>query len=98
MATFISTIQFTEQGISNIHETIKRTNSIKRSTRAMGIKVKDIYWTLGLSDGVIIFQSEDDEAATAFMLGIGKQLNVTTTTNHAFNAKEMGEILKKLPD
>ncbi len=97
MATFISSVQFTEQGIANIQETVKRTNAVKRSAKAMGVKVKDVYWTLGLADGVIIFTADDDESATAFMLNIGSKMNVQTSTSRAFNAKEMGEILKKMP-
>ncbi len=96
MATFITTVQFTEQGIANIQETVKRTNAVKRTAKTLGIKVKDIYWTLGNNDGVIIFTTDNDETAMTFMLKIGSNLNVQTSTVRAFNAREMSEILKKV--
>ena len=34
----------------------------------MGVKVTDIYWTLGDHDGVLIFEAPDDETATTLLL------------------------------
>ena len=31
----------------------------------MGVKVRDIFWTLGHFDGVIVFDAPDDETAPA---------------------------------
>jgi uncharacterized protein with GYD domain len=96
MATFISTMRFTQQGVQNINDTGKRANAFKAAAKKMKIKVKDIYWTLGAFDGAIIFDAPDDETATAAMLHIGSLGSVQTTTVRAFNAAEMGEILTKL--
>ena len=49
MATFITTIKFTEQGIQVIKDTEERANTFKATTKKMGVKVKDIYWTLSTS-------------------------------------------------
>ena len=46
MATFISTIKFTEQGVKAIGETTKRAASLKAAAKKMGVKVTNIYWTL----------------------------------------------------
>lgn len=43
MATFISTIEFTEQGFKAIKETTKRAAAIKVTTKKLGIKVTNIY-------------------------------------------------------
>jgi uncharacterized protein with GYD domain len=59
----------------------------------MGIKVTDIYWTLGAFDGLLILDAPDDETATAFLLNVGSQGNVQTTTARAFTAAEMDKIL-----
>ncbi len=61
MATFITTIKFTEQGIKAIGETTKRANAFKAAAKKMGVKVKEIYWTLGAFDGAIVFDAADDE-------------------------------------
>ena len=39
MATFISTIKFTEQGIKAIGETTKRAASLKATAKKMGVMV-----------------------------------------------------------
>lgn len=96
MATFITNIKFTQQGIKGIDETTKRAASLKVSAKKMGVKVTDVYWTLGEHDGVLIFKAGDDETATAFLLHIGAMGNVHTTTVRAFTATDMDKILAKV--
>jgi uncharacterized protein with GYD domain len=96
MATFVSTIRFTEQGIKAIGETTKRAASLKAAAKKMGVKVTNVFWTLGSHDGVLIFEASDDETATALMLHLGTMGNVQTTTARAFTAAEMDGILAKM--
>ena len=95
MATFITTIKFTDQGIKNVGETTKRASAVKASAKKMGVKVTDIYWTLGAFDGLLVFEAPDDETATTLLLKVGSQGNVQTTTARAFSAAEMDKILAK---
>ena len=67
MATFITTIKFTQQGIQGIRESPKRAAAFKSAAKKMGVKVTGIYWTLGSFDGVLIFDAANDETATAAM-------------------------------
>lgn len=94
MATYISTIKFTEQGFKAIKDTTKRAAAIKVATKKMGIKLTNIYWTLGAYDGLLIFDAPDDETATGLLLQLGSEGNVHTTTVRAFNAGEMDKILE----
>ena len=96
MATFISTIKFTEQGIKAIGETTKRAVALKATAKKMGVKVADIYWTLGKFDGLLIFEAADDETAMALLLLVGAMGNVQTTTAKAFSAPEMDKVLAKM--
>jgi uncharacterized protein with GYD domain len=96
MATFITTIKFTKQGVKAIVETKKRADAFKAAAKKMGVKVNEIYWTLGAFDGAIVFDAPDDETASAALLHLGTLGNVQTTTVRAFNGAEMGEILSKL--
>lgn len=93
MATFITNIKFTEQGIQNIHESPKRAAAFKSAAKKMGVKVSDIYWTLGSCDGVIVFDAPNDETATAAMLYLSSQGNVQTTTARAFNSGEIEKVI-----
>ena len=96
MATFITTVKFTQQGIKGIDETTKRVAALKAAGKKLGVKVTDIYWTLGDHDGVLIFEAADDETATTFLLHLGAAGNVHTTTCRAFTAAEMDKILAKV--
>lgn len=65
MNTYISLINFTQQGLQNIHESPRRAEAVKKAAKKAGIKISHIYWTLGGYDGVIHFQAKDDATATA---------------------------------
>lgn len=96
MATFVTMIKFTEQGVKSIGETTRRSASFKALAKTMGVKVGEIYWTLGAYDGLAVFEAPDDETATALMLQLGSQGNVHTTTTRAFTAAEMDKVLSKM--
>jgi uncharacterized protein with GYD domain len=96
MATYVSTIKFTEQGFKAIKDTTKRAAALKVATKKMGIKLSNIYWTLGAYDGLLIFEAPDDETATGLLLQLAAEGNLHTTTVRAFNAGEMDKILEKM--
>jgi len=93
MATFITTIKFTEKGIQGVHESAKRAAAFKAAAKKMGVKVSAIYWTLGRFDGVLIFEAPDDETATAAMLSLSSQGYVHTTTSRVFESAEMDKVV-----
>jgi len=97
MATFITTIKFTEQGIKSIRETTKRAAAFRSVVKKLKIKIIGQYWTLGTFDGLLIYEASDDETATAAMLQLGSQDNVHTSTVRAFVASEMDKVLALLP-
>jgi uncharacterized protein with GYD domain len=96
MATFITTIKFTQQGVKGVHDTTKRAAAIKAAGKRLGVKVTDVYWTMGDYDGVLIFQAPDDETAATLPLHLGALGNVHTKSMRAFTAAEMDAILAKV--
>jgi uncharacterized protein with GYD domain len=96
MATFVSTVRFTPQGVKAISETTRRAASFKAAAKKMGVKVTSIFWTLGAFDGLLVFEAPDDETATAAMLQLGAVGNAQTTTARAFTAAEMDAVLAKM--
>ena len=96
MATYISTVKFTEKGIQGIKDTCKRGDAFKAMAKKMGVKVQDIYWTLGPFDTLFVFDAPDEETATALILRLCSQGNVHTQTARAFKATEMEGILAKM--
>ncbi len=97
MATYIVLISFTDQGIRNVKQSPGRAKAAIASAEKLGIKVKDIYWTLGAHDAVAVIDAPNDEAVTAWALGTGSLGNVRTQTMRAYSADEMDKIFAKIP-
>jgi uncharacterized protein with GYD domain len=97
MATYISTMHFTEQGITAVRDTCERAASFKAAARKMSVKVTGLYWTLGAFDGVVVCEAPDEETATAALLHLGSLGNVRTQTAPAFGDAEMRKVLGLLP-
>ena len=97
MATFITLINFTEQGIKAIQNTCDRAETFKVAAKKMGVKVTGMYWTLGAFDGAMVCEAPDEETLTAALLHLGSGGNVRTQTTRAFNAAEMKKVLGLLP-
>jgi uncharacterized protein with GYD domain len=96
MATFIALGNFTDQGIRNVKDTVKRADMVREAAQKAGVTMKDIMWTLGAHDMVVTFEAPDDAAMTAFALAVGAAGNVRTQTMRAFNRSEMSAILAKV--
>ena len=96
MARYVSLIQFTEQGIRNIKDTIKRGDAAMAEAEKMGLKIVEEFWTMGAYDVVVLFDAPDDETASAFILKIGALGNVKGQTMRAFHRQEMEGILAKI--
>jgi uncharacterized protein with GYD domain len=96
MATYIVLSSFTDQGIRNIKDTTKRADAVRDSAKKFGVKVGEIYWTLGSYDVVAIFEAPDDASITAMALALGSGGNVRTQVLRAFDRDEMKDILAKL--
>jgi uncharacterized protein with GYD domain len=97
MPTFISLFVWTEQGVHDVVNTGKRAADFKKSIQAAGGSVKNIYWTMGRYDGVIVFDAPDDATAVAVMMGGCAKGNVRSETLRAFTENEIEGVLKKIP-
>ena len=96
MATFVSTVQFTDHGMKEIKATGKRAEAFRTTAAKMGVEVKNVFWTLGRFDGLVVFDAPDDETATALMLQLASFGNVHTETMRAYDSAEIEPILSKL--
>src|SRR5437763_17207542 len=96
MAMYVSLLQFTEQGIRNVKDTIKRGAAATAEAEKMGLKVTDSFWTMGAYDVVLLLDAPDDATMTAFALQLGALGNVKTQKIHPFHRQEMEGILAKV--
>jgi uncharacterized protein with GYD domain len=96
MAMYVGLIQFTDQGIRNIKDTVKRGDAAMAEARKLGMKITEEFWTMGAYDVVVMFDAPNDETMSAFMLKIGSLGNVKSQTLRAFRREEMENILAKI--
>ena len=97
MPTYISLVQFTAKGIQAAKETTQRVADWATRVQSMGVRVKEMYWTLGEYDQVCVFEAPDDETAASVLLAADMLGNIRTQTLRAFTASEMEKILAKMP-
>lgn len=93
MATYVTLVKFTEKGVKSIKDSCKRAAEFKANAAKRGIQIKDQLWCMGAYDGALVYDAPNDEAATAAMLGLSSQDNVSTQTMRAFNADEMAKVI-----
>ena len=96
MAMYVSLLQFTEQGIRNVKDTMKRAAAATAEAEKMGLKVTDSFWTMSAYDVVLLLDAPDDATMTEFDLKLGALGNVKTQTMRAFRREEMEKILAKI--
>jgi uncharacterized protein with GYD domain len=96
MASYVCLVQFTDQGIRNVKDTVKRGDAAIAEAQKMGMKIVEEYWTMGAYDAVVVLEAPDDEAMSAFILKIGALGNVKGQTLRAFRRNEMEGILAKI--
>lgn len=96
MARYISLLNWTDQGIRSVKDTVTRANAAAKAFQAGGGKLIDRYWTLGQHDVVVIFEAPDDETATRLALALGMKGNVRSSTMRAFGEQEMARIVQGL--
>jgi uncharacterized protein with GYD domain len=96
MATFISLLNFTDQGIRNVKESPDRYEAFRAMAEKVGVKVKGFYYTIGHYDMVLIAEGSDEAAMTA-LLKVGSLGNVRTATLRGFSVEEMRKMIGKMP-
>jgi len=97
MATYISLVNFTKQGIANIKESPKRLDAAKEVFRAFGGEMKQFYLAMGRYDVVLVAEAPNDEVVAKATLAIGSRGAVKTETFRVFNENEYRDIIKALP-
>jgi uncharacterized protein with GYD domain len=95
MATFITLVNLTEQGVRDFKASPDRAEKFKAAAQKAGVTVKEVYWTMGRYDAVMILEAADDKTTAAALVGLVSLGNVKTQTMRAFTATEMKEVISK---
>ncbi|PYQ57201.1 MAG: GYD family protein [Acidobacteria bacterium] len=97
MPTYISLIQYTQQGLQKIKESPARLDHAKKGYEAAGGKIKDFYLVMGEYDIVVVADLPNDEAAAKLALTLGSAGNIRSRTSRAFNEAEYRKLISSLP-
>ena len=96
MATFVVLGNFTDQGLRAVKQTTKRAEAARAAAKEMGVTMREIFWTQGQYDIVMLVEAPDESALTAFELSLAGAGNVRGQTLRAFTKDEMDKILAKV--
>lgn len=96
MPQYVTLVNWTDQGIRDVKQTVQRAEQVREMVRQLGGDMHTLYWTQGRYDLIAITEAPDDETVAAISLRIGATGNVRTEVLRAFGAEEMGGILAKL--
>ena len=95
MTTYVSLINWTEQGIKGFRDTTQRAEDFSKLVEGSGGRVRELVWTVGEYDLVCIADFPDDETGAAALLQVGATGNIRSKTMRAFNAGEMAGIISR---
>ena len=96
MATYISFLNFTEQGVKTVKDLPARIAAGRQAFEANGGKLLNYYLTLGAQDAVVVYEFPDDETAASMMLAQAGLGNLRTTTLRAFTEAEISGVISKV--
>ncbi len=93
MTTYVSLINWTEQGIKNFRDSTQRAAEFSRLVEGYGGRVRELLWTVGEYDIVCVADFPDEETGVAALLRVGSAGNIRSKTLRAFSAEEMAGIV-----
>lgn len=96
MVTYVGLANFTEQGIRSVKDSPKRAEAFKETAKSAGVTVREILWTQGRYDVVMIAESPDEASMMSLLLSLGAMGNVRTETLRCFSADEMKQFVGKM--
>jgi uncharacterized protein with GYD domain len=96
MAKYAILINWTEQGVTNVKDTVTRYQAAKQMVESKGGTFDAILWTAGPYDMVAITDVPDEETATAINLQLAAAGNLRTLTMRGFTEDEMTGIISKM--
>ena len=96
MPMYIGLVNWTDQGVKNVKDTLDRSAAFKKLATDMGCTVHGVFYTMGRYDIAIRIEAPDEATISAVVLKVAQLGNVRTETMRAYTETEFAEILKKV--
>jgi uncharacterized protein with GYD domain len=95
MPTYVSLVNWTDQGIKDFRESTQRAEDFGKLAESSGGTVREMLWTVGQYDMVCVVDFPDEETGVAALLQANSLGNIRSSTLRAFGAEEMGAIVRR---
>jgi uncharacterized protein with GYD domain len=96
MRSYVTLMNWTDQGAKNSRETIRRAKAFRVLIESRGGKIREHLYTMGEYDIVMVTEFPDDDAAAAAVLALASLGNVRTKTMRAFTDGETAAIIAQV--
>lgn len=96
MPTYVALINWTDQGIGNVRDTLQRADRADQLGEKYGVQLEHLYWPVGPYDLVGVLEAPDQESVSAFALELGASESVRTNILRAYEREEMSGIIERL--
>lgn len=93
MATYVSLLRFTPQGVRSLKSSPARATAFRKSAAKAGVKVEAQLWTTGAYDGILVLSASSETKVLQLIAKLASSGNVSTQTLQAFDAKEFAAIV-----
>jgi uncharacterized protein with GYD domain len=97
MATYISLLRYTQQGIAKIKESPARLDDARKAFEQLGVSIKGFYLVAGQYDAIVIAEASDATTIAKASLALAARGNVRAETLTAFTEEEFRKIVGALP-
>jgi uncharacterized protein with GYD domain len=96
MPTFISLVNFTQQGLAKIKQSPARLEITRQMFASMGAELKAFYLVMGRYDAIIVSEAPDEETVLKLLLTVGSAGAIRTETLRAWPEDEYQDIIASL--
>jgi uncharacterized protein with GYD domain len=95
MPIYVALGNWTDQGIRDFGGAVQRGNAFRELVEQAGGRIRELVWTMGEYDFIIVLEAPDDETAATLVLRVAAAGNVRSKTMRAFDADQMSDIIAR---
>jgi uncharacterized protein with GYD domain len=96
MPTYVGLLHWTDAGERNIKDSVERIDGTREALQSMGVSLREVYWTHGAFDVIVIVEAPNDETVWAAILSIRGAGYFRGETLRAFDEQEMQQVIQKM--
>ena len=97
MPSYLSLLNWTDQGMSAIKDSPARVDAAKQAIEAAGGRMIFYYVLMGQYDAATLVEMPDDDGAARLLLAMGSAGNFRSQTMRAFTEDESRALIGSLP-